>query len=207
MARDIGDRFASGELTPRISRRQQVWLAIAIASLGIIFVPFVWQKSDLEGRTVKGSNIPVIPDTLSTLVFRLESEGVFKEEDLALPLSSEQIRQRGSAGTTGQTSVTAPSQDEVNATTGREEVATIEGATSVWMVKLGVYESEKKALKLRDRLRTRGFPTYVEPFKTEEGKDAWLIKLGPEMSVKRAETLRVRVQEATGLEGVLIRHR
>ncbi len=76
-----------------------------------------------------------------------------------------------------------------------------------WIVQIGSFSSREKALVLRDRLRDKGYTTYVEPGTDDRGRRFYRVRIGPELLHSRAERLRQRLKRDTGLDGLVMRYR
>lgn len=79
------------------------------------------------------------------------------------------------------------------------------GLGDAWMVQLGSFTSELAATALREKLRAKHYPTYVE--RIQEGAvESWRVKVGPELSQATAQALKTRLEKETGLKALLVKH-
>lgn len=182
----------------RIPLVQRIIGVVVLLSLAVIFLPFLSSKHEKESPDNNGSNIPPMPENVSTIVYRLSEGGVFLSDAPQIaPAPPAQPVNGGEA-----------SVPEQSAEKGQERVppvAKFDGASSAWIVQLGTFSQEQNALTLRNKLRAQGYPTFIEKFKSESG-DLWRLSIGPELSVKRAEKLKADVEKMSGLQGMLVRH-
>jgi DedD protein len=65
---------------------------------------------------------------------------------------------------------------------------------SAWAVQLGSFSSAANAASLRDRLRTRGYPAFVETVQVGQGRSS-RVYVGPERDRSRAEQYLQRLQK------------
>lgn len=73
-----------------------------------------------------------------------------------------------------------------------------------WMVQVGMFSNEANAAALRDALRAKHFPTFVDKAAGPEG-ELWRVRVGPELTAAAAEALGARLNQATGLATLVVR--
>ena len=174
----------------RSALMQRVVGAVVLVSLAVIFLPMLLRPVD-DKLASAGSSIPAIPENVSTLVFKRDQQGVFQS--------------------TGPASI-APSQNaNTMATTTTTTTTTPVGSSGsslgdAWMVQLGSYSNEAAATALREKLRAKHHPTYVERVDAGAGPESWRVKVGPELSQATAQALKKRLEKETGLKAVLVKH-
>ena len=193
-----------------ISFAQRMIGAIILLSLAIIFVPMVLEQDDEISESIKGTNIPSMPDNVATIVFQMDNEGVFrnletqveKGENLSIKKALEQDER-----IVPQDEEIPVVKDESAVLSKRSVEPTVvtEGAATTWMVQLGSFGAKENALALRDKLRKKDFPSYLRERKTENGT-IWQVRVGPELSVKRAVELKKELETFTGLDALVVRH-
>jgi DedD protein len=173
--------------------------AIVLLSLAIIFIPMVLNLDRRDILPTGDDNIPEMPEKVSTLVYKLDRDGVFKSADQPPSLnSSNNDQDANSVNPVTQTAIaSAPAAPEVD--------VAADGATMVWMVQIGTFSRERNATALMNKLRKKDYATFLDSYESE-GETLWRLKVGPEMSVKRAETLKHELEKETGLKGLLVRH-
>lgn len=72
-----------------------------------------------------------------------------------------------------------------------------------WAVQLGAFKTEDDANKLRGRLQTAGFASYVDKL-AAEGQTLWRVRAGPETDRANADKLRSRIKEKLKLDGMIV---
>ncbi len=99
----------------------------------------------------------------------------------------------------------APKPAESKPVTAHPSPAT--GATpTAWVVQLGSFSSEQNALTLRDRLRAKGYPAFVERVAEGEGV-AIRVRIGPELLRSNAEALQQKLEQEMKLKGIVMRYK
>lgn len=74
-----------------------------------------------------------------------------------------------------------------------------------WTLQVGSFSSSKNALALRDKLRTKGYRTFVESIKTSSGK-MYRVRVGPELDKAKIEVAQKRLQQQEKLAGKIYKH-
>lgn len=192
--------------------RNRVVGALVLVSLAVIFVPMIL---DGEGGLELGTRGPVIP----------------KEPDIKIP---EKIVDRPAAPLTApeaaRVQVVEPGtldEKEMEAARHAQEAAAqapVEPATPVpveakpvephvvpkgtpaWAVQVGSFSNKANAVQLRDQLRAKKFPAYIESVPGANGT-GYRVRVGPELQQSLAESLRDRVHKETGVKGTVVSHR
>lgn len=72
-------------------------------------------------------------------------------------------------------------------------------------VQVGAPANEQAAIALRDKMRTAGFNSYIQPVTTESGV-RYRVRVGPENSRDAAKSLLTSVKQKTGIDGIVITH-
>lgn len=78
-------------------------------------------------------------------------------------------------------------------------------AVKAWSVQLGSFKDKPNALKLRDKLRVKGFPSYVEAVSMSKG-EAYRVRVGPELLRSRAESLKKKLATVAKMDGLVVSH-
>lgn len=197
-----------------ISFAQRMIGAIILLSLAIIFVPMVLEQDDEISESIKGTNIPSMPDNVATIVFQMDNEGVFrnleeqldKGETLSIRKALEKDDRIVPKDETPEATPPKP-KEESTVLSKRSVDSTIvtEGAATTWMVQLGSFGAKNNALALRDKLRKKDFTAFLRERKSDSGT-IWQVRVGPELSVKRAVELKKELETFTGLDALVVRH-
>jgi DedD protein len=70
-------------------------------------------------------------------------------------------------------------------------------------VQLGALKAEADATRLRDRLRSAGFVSFVDKVDAN-GSTLWRVRAGPEVDRAAADKLRASIRERMKLEGIIV---
>lgn len=194
-----------------ISFAQRMIGAIVLLSLAIIFVPMVLEQDDDEiSESIKGTNIPTMPDNVATIVFQMDNEGVFRnlEEQVEKgeTLSIRKALEKDERVVPEDKPTSKPEEaSEALSKRSVDPVIVTEGAATTWMVQLGSFGAKKNAIALRDKLRKRDFPSYLRERQSATGS-IWQVRVGPELSAKKAVELKKELETFTGLDALVVRH-
>ncbi len=74
-----------------------------------------------------------------------------------------------------------------------------------WVVQVGSFSSSKNALALRDKLRAKGYRTFVESINATSGK-MYRVRVGPELDKSKIETAQKKLKQKENLAGQIIKH-
>lgn len=74
-----------------------------------------------------------------------------------------------------------------------------------WVVQVGSFSRQDNAIGLRDRLRGKGFTTFVDQASGADGT-VWRVRVGPELERERAERLKQRLEQEVQLNGIVVSH-
>lgn len=72
-----------------------------------------------------------------------------------------------------------------------------------WAVQLGALKAESDATRLRDRLRSAGFTSFVDKVDAN-GSTLWRVRAGPEVDRAAADKLRASIRERMKLDGIIV---
>ena len=197
-----------------ISFAQRMIGAIILLSLAIIFVPMVLEQDDEISESIKGTNIPSMPDNVATIVFQMDNEGVFrnleeqvgKGNDLSIREALEQDERLVPNDEETHKDVNGL-KDDSTALSKRsvDPMVVTEGSATTWMVQLGSFGAKANAIALRDKLRKQNFPSYLRERKGVNGL-IWQVRVGPELSAKKAVELKKSLERVSGLDALVVRH-
>ena len=74
-----------------------------------------------------------------------------------------------------------------------------------WVVQVGSFSNSKNALALRDKLRKKGYRTFVESIKTDSGK-MYRVRVGPELDKAKIEKAQKKLKQREKLAGKIYKH-
>jgi DedD protein len=89
--------------------------------------------------------------------------------------------------------------------TGRAVQKEPNKAIPAWAVQVGSFTQRANALKLRDKIRSGGYASYVEVVKTDKGL-IYRVRVGPELNKSAAETLQQQLAKDMKVRGFVVSH-
>jgi cell division septation protein DedD len=72
-------------------------------------------------------------------------------------------------------------------------------------VQLGAPANEQAAIALRDKARTAGFSSFIQPVDTETGR-RYRVRIGPEHNREAAKLLLASAKQKLGIDGIVVLH-
>ena len=182
--------------------------AAVLVAVAVIFIPIIFTDSP-ETEVILGSNIPEKPETNfnSRIIPVIESDDKFS----STPIDSENIESGKSQQNDGLIIEQKVVAEKVISTkeNNAEKILTteVEGNTTVglsaWIVQLGSFTEEDNAQSLNEKLRTAGYPSFVEPLK-RDGKISYRVRVGPEIKRSEADMLLKKLKEKMQLDGIVV---
>jgi DedD protein len=159
--------------------KQRLVGAMVIASLVTIFLPMLFEDSDI-GSEFHDFEIPVD----------------FKpERSAAKPSTSE-----SEATVQAQDSVSFP--DRINGVSGQLDQKGI-GRLTAWVVQVGSFSKAENANRLRDKLRHAGFLAYVESG-NGTAPTLFRVRVGPELGQDRAKNQRDQISTKFSIKAIVV---
>lgn len=154
--------------------KQRLVGAIVIVALAVIVVPALLDGSGRRGDDKAQFEVPPRPQFPPRALPQLDAL-----EAVPMPGAG------SSASTTNATAQTA-------------------GATpGAWVIQVGAFSSEANAIVLRDKLRSNGYPAFVEAL---EEAPHFRVRVGPELDKGTAEQLRDTLRREYGQAGIVVRY-
>lgn len=184
------------------SFKQRIVGAIVLVALAVIFIPMLL-PGDRDDFTDFG---PVIPDKPASL----EDMQILEiDKPLPAPPAPTQIRRPVDEATPANDRPDAVIPPAAPPATSAEPAAPVAKpdpeAVRTWAVQVGSFSKQANALRLRDKLRGRGYPAFVEKISTA-GKVVYRVRVGPEAKRADALALQKELQQKMKLKGLVVRH-
>ncbi len=185
--------------------KQRLVGAAVLVSLVVIIAPMVLDKRSETDAVWQDSDIPPRPEN----VFRAEIEPVREAEILddfpnpaavPEPVPAPADRKRSPA-MRGDAAARSPAKPASHSTT--DELP--RGGLGAWAVQLGSFSNSSNALALRDRLRARGYPAFIEGVRVDD-REVMRVYVGPELLRAKAAESRRRLEQETRLKGMIVRY-
>lgn len=182
--------------------------AAVLVAVAVIFIPIIFTDSP-ETEVISGSNIPEKPETNfnSRIIPVIESD----DKSSLTPIESENIESGKSQKNDGliiKQKVVAEKVISAKENKAEKKLSTeVEGNTTVglsaWIVQIGSFTEEDNAQSLNKKLRTAGYPSFVEPLK-RDGKISYRVRVGPEIKRSEADMLLKKLKEKMQLDGIVV---
>ena len=80
-----------------------------------------------------------------------------------------------------------------------------ESLIHAWALQLGSFTLEKNAEMMRDKLRAKGYPSYVDVSK-KTNETIYRVRIGPELDKQHLEKLKSDVFKKENIKGMIVRH-
>jgi len=197
---------------------QRIVGAIVLISLGIIFIPLFLETDRINPGAIEESPIPEIPGEISTIVFQLNEEtGKFEEKGNSKTKEyTEQIIKEFDEAVGRVEVVEEPTPDVEPKVTTTQEAAppthkstppsSSEKITHTWVLQMASFKDKNNAIKLRDRIRKRGFVSHIDEQKNSSGS-VWRVRVGPELRKSRIVEIQKILENEFSLKGLIVRRR
>ena len=76
-----------------------------------------------------------------------------------------------------------------------------------WALQVGSFSSQKNAQKLRDELRAKSYPSFID-VKSSPAKKTWRVRIGPELDKKRLDKMQRRFhQQYSKIKTMVVKQR
>lgn len=200
-----------------IDVKQRVVGAIVLVSLAVIFLPLLLPGKGDFSVSVDESNIPPTPDyrfppideapeapaASGQMMVPLgipATQGVTEEAASAEPTTSGDMASQVDASVSAEAEPSEPPAAEKTLPVAKN-LPTAEDVSG-WVVQLGSFSSQNNALALRDKLRAKGYTTFVEPVESKS-KTVYRVRIGPELSREAADKLRQKLKQEMKMQGLV----
>ncbi len=199
--------------------KQRLIGAAVLISLIVIFVPMLL-RGPVENRVVE---VPVeIPPKPFQVVGKKKPDQSAEKIIHSIP---EQTSRKPVLVEEGE-SVASKISDKKTKTVAEQQVKSVDKKTSIvklpvktelikeskknivelaWVVQVGSFSSSKNALALRDKLRAKGYRTFVESISATSGK-MYRVRVGPELDKGKVEAAQKKLKQKENLAGQILKH-
>ncbi len=207
--------------------KQRVIGAIVLVALGVIFIPMLLNSERAldDGMPVFGSNIPNKPNYISkqspkdkaqqSTAVIIKSQADFDARvpvDEHTPVLKPAIKNDTVASFAKidskekkPASKAKSNQVKSRKVTTAEAKPTAKQAAKAWAIQVGSFSERSNAFKLRNKLRSKKFTTFVEAVKTSKGR-VYRVRVGPEVRRSQAEKIQKRLRTELKISGLVVAH-
>ena len=184
--------------------KQRLVGAAVLVSLGVMLAPMVLQRPSEPEGIIRGSNIPPRPDK----VFSTRIEPISEAEILGQ--TAEPEISTGDAGKGPGPAEEAQAPMRASPARAAADVAAFSEvvpppALSAWAVQIGSFAEAANALALRDRLRSKGYPAFVETVHVGNRK-IMRVYVGPQLLRANAVESKKKLEKDVDLRGMIVRY-
>lgn len=80
-----------------------------------------------------------------------------------------------------------------------------ESSIHAWALQVGSFSEEKNAEAMRDKLRAKGYASYVDILKKPD-RSTYRVRIGPELDQQRLEKLKEDILKKEKIKGMVVKH-
>ncbi len=209
--------------------KQRLVGAVVLISLAVIFIPMMLGGKGGFEQLITTSNIPPKPEEgrrvveipLHEVPPRPEKKPVTtvvvdeytkKLPENFVPAEPEKNQKAGADAKSSEKTTSSPASKPVAKPPVAEKKpakpakSTVAEKTRSWVVQMGSFSERANAMVLRDRIRTKKYPAYVEAVATEKGT-IYRVRVGPERTRAKAEALQAKLRKVFNLNGMVFPHK
>ncbi len=209
--------------------KQRLVGAIVLVSLAVIFIPMMLGGKGGFDQLITSSNIPPKPEEgrrvveipLHEVPPRPEKKPVttvvvdeYTRElpENFVPARSEDKQKAVVDAEPSEKAAPAPHSKPVEKPPVAEKKpakpakSTVAGEPRAWVVQMGSFSERANAMVLRDRIRAKKYPAYVEAVATGKGT-IYRVRVGPERTRAKAEALQAKLRKVFNLNGMVFPHK
>jgi len=92
-----------------------------------------------------------------------------------------------------------------SAETINKRIKSEESSVHAWALQLGSFSKEPNALAMRDRLRAKGYASYVDVLKKPD-RTTYRVRIGPELDKQQLEKIKAELIKKEKLKGMVVQH-
>jgi len=185
---------------------------VVLVSLAVIFLPMLLDGGERGGMPLFGSNIPDKPDyQFQPLNIPLDPVApvagdkpqLIDKPEPAPVKPKPQVKEAAKPASPAPASKPESKPLVVKAETPPVAPPAAEKNAAAWVVQVGSFSNSANALKLRNKLRTKGFTAFVEKL-SSDGETVYRVRVGPELKRETADALQVKLKERMKLKGIVM---
>jgi len=75
-----------------------------------------------------------------------------------------------------------------------------------WIIQIGIFSSKENSIKLRDKIRDKGFVAFVDEIDTSKNQKLYRVRVGPNATRDEAEAIKVSIKSKMNLKGLIKPH-
>lgn len=189
--------------------KQRLVGAIVLVALAVIFVPMLLEGDKRSGISPLGSNVPPAPESKAGAI-DIPLELPPKAPDASVTPVERAVEPDAAPPPVAAARPTPPPARQEPVVIEPVKPADVAPVTKpeeaeAWAVQVGAFSDSRNAINLRDSLRAKGYPAYVEQIKS--GNTAsYRVRVGPVLSRSDAEAIQQKLASKAELRGIVVRH-
>lgn len=75
-----------------------------------------------------------------------------------------------------------------------------------WIVQIGIFSSKENSIKLRNKIRKKGFVAFVDAIKNSKNQNLYRVRVGPYATRDEADNIKTNIKTKMNLKGLLKPH-
>ncbi len=189
--------------------RKRIIGAIVLAAFLVIFVPEWLDGAGHKALYSKNVSIPEKPE-IKPISEYVEVAVAKSAEDVEKTESAEEARPVEKIKSVEKTKPAKETKPvaivaKKNRNTKKGVVSKEEVLVDAWALQLGSFSNESNAEVMRDKLRKKGYTSYVHEVK-QSGKVIYRVRIGPELDRQQLEKIKAKLLKKEKMEGLIVKH-
>lgn len=187
--------------------KQRLVGAVVLVALAVIFVPMLLQGNKRSGIPMFGSNVPAKPDLKAgeiDIPLQVPTPAPAASATVVeQPVKPQAVRPAVKAAEPAKTPEPAAAPAEQAQRLKPAVPASTAPPADGWAVQVGSFGAAHNAMKLRDSLRAKGYPAYVEQVKVSRGA-SYRVRVGPMLARGEAVALQGKLEAKLHMRGIVV---
>jgi len=75
-----------------------------------------------------------------------------------------------------------------------------------WIIQIGIFSSKENSIKLRDKIRNKGFVSFVDEIDNKKNQKLYRVRIGPSATRDEAEIIKSKIKKDLNLKGLIKPH-
>ena len=186
--------------------KQRLVGAVVLIALAVIFIPMLLSGGREMEMPVFGSNVPE-RSTEITGIKHIDIKEMQKTEHAPvnpkrIPIAKgmpepEIVKEKNTRSIAEKiASLTEPAKKEKQSLIKQ----------TVWAVQVGSFKKRSNALGLKEKLRKKKMPAFVERIMKKNNQAVYRVRVGPEITRKKAVALKQKLKKEMQLTGLVVKH-
>ena len=197
--------------------RQRIVGTLVLTALGLVFWPIIFVEPEVQD-TITLDPMPPRPTIDESPIPAPRSHRARIETTVAPPQVDQEAQRNADTKTLIDNTEsllagaenTLPEQHSLEALSRRDEAPIIDpldaaGHAKAWVLQVATMSSQQRASNLVGTLRKKGYTAFSRPLE-RNGQTLWRVQIGPNLERAALATLKPKIDDALGVNSVLIRY-